>query len=670
MNWEVRTMRSVKSWFNPTLFWKNFARFWPIWGVYLTILALIIPASALLTGGGDMEYIARVGVLEFISPWGLWLGIVFSVLSATAVYSYLCNSRSVGLLHSLPIRREGLFLTSYLSGLGFMVGPNLCAFVMMLLVEAARGAVYLGALVMCFFAVSLMELFFFSLATLCAMCTGHILGIPILYAAANCLVVSLYALVNNILSQLIYGYVYDSGLSRLVLWLTPAALLTEELEPKVVYNEDFTIQSAQFLKLGYILVYVLVGLVLTALALALYRRRQLERAGDAITVSWLRPVFRYGVAVFFGLGLGQFLYYIFEDAFSSVAVPLLLFILLCGAVGYFAAEMILQKSFWVFRRWKGCLVLLCVLTLLTAAVDLDWFGVESRVPSQDNVASVEIGPFYDSFPYNYSAWNAVSYSDDSQVIQAVLALHQSIVDDRVALEKQAKNFWSDFEDSWWSDETGETANLFSFTVTYNLEDGGVLKRSYELPMLSSDMEDEGSLTAQLSALLSMPQVIQAAYGLEDYSLDQLCMVYLYSDMGGSTTIYTYADGSQEVQYESASLALDSGDWAELYQAIQEDLADGSLGTRYVLETPEARSACYDLYLTLTFQIEKQTSSGESYTTYDEVSINLQTSALRTMAVLEQLDVFGDGDGQITLRTYAQAWGGEDTIVETQAEVYE
>lgn len=53
-----------------------------------------------------------------------------------------------------------------------------------------------------------------------------------------------------------------------------------------------------------------------------------------------------------------------------------------------------------------------------------------------------------------------------------------------------------------------------------------------------------------------------------------------------------------------------------------------------------------------------------------MSINLQTSALRTMAVLEQLDVFGDGDGQITLRTYAQAWGGEDTIVETQAEVYE
>ena len=31
MSWEVRTMRSVTSCFNPALFKKNLSRFWPIW---------------------------------------------------------------------------------------------------------------------------------------------------------------------------------------------------------------------------------------------------------------------------------------------------------------------------------------------------------------------------------------------------------------------------------------------------------------------------------------------------------------------------------------------------------------------------------------------------------------------------------------------------------------
>ena len=43
--------------------------------------------------------------------------LVYAVLCAMAVWSYLYNARSVGLMHTLPIRREGLFLTNFLSGL-------------------------------------------------------------------------------------------------------------------------------------------------------------------------------------------------------------------------------------------------------------------------------------------------------------------------------------------------------------------------------------------------------------------------------------------------------------------------------------------------------------------------------------------------------------------------
>ena len=34
MSWEVRTMRSATSCFNPTLYRKTMLRFWPLWALY------------------------------------------------------------------------------------------------------------------------------------------------------------------------------------------------------------------------------------------------------------------------------------------------------------------------------------------------------------------------------------------------------------------------------------------------------------------------------------------------------------------------------------------------------------------------------------------------------------------------------------------------------------
>ena len=44
MNWEVRTMRSVTSCFNSTLYRKNLSRFWPIWALYSVIWLFALPS--------------------------------------------------------------------------------------------------------------------------------------------------------------------------------------------------------------------------------------------------------------------------------------------------------------------------------------------------------------------------------------------------------------------------------------------------------------------------------------------------------------------------------------------------------------------------------------------------------------------------------------------------
>ena len=47
MNWEVSSMLSKKSFFNPTLFRKNMSRSWPLWGG-VSLVGALFPIYLLL----------------------------------------------------------------------------------------------------------------------------------------------------------------------------------------------------------------------------------------------------------------------------------------------------------------------------------------------------------------------------------------------------------------------------------------------------------------------------------------------------------------------------------------------------------------------------------------------------------------------------------------------
>ena len=141
-------MRSKTSFFNPTLFWKNITRFWPIWASYLVIWFFLIPLSLMLTDNDYSTYsglvsssqghFALVTVLRLTQTTVPALCLVYGLISAMALFSYLFQGRAVNLMHALPIRREGLFLTNYLSGLAFTLAPALAVALITLVAEITR----------------------------------------------------------------------------------------------------------------------------------------------------------------------------------------------------------------------------------------------------------------------------------------------------------------------------------------------------------------------------------------------------------------------------------------------------------------------------------------------------------------------------------------------------
>ena len=97
MNWEVRTMRSVTSCFNSTLYRKNLSRFWPIWALYSVIWLFALPLNLLTTiqrGQNwaledlthSLDYFSRVSV-GYSLNLGTVLAVIFGLLAAMAVFS-------------------------------------------------------------------------------------------------------------------------------------------------------------------------------------------------------------------------------------------------------------------------------------------------------------------------------------------------------------------------------------------------------------------------------------------------------------------------------------------------------------------------------------------------------------------------------------------------------
>ena len=630
MSWEVRTMRSGTSYFNKTLFAKHFARFWPIWGLYGLIWTMCLPLGILLDSrSGWTQVRARVLPLNYLDTSGwfsaaTFLAVVFGLLAAMAVFSYLYSARSVGLFHALPLRREGLFLTSYLAGLGFLILPNAAVFLLALAAEAACGAVVFSSLFTWLVVSSLLGLFFYSFAVFCAMFTGHILALPAFYVVLNGLAAGLAVLFGQMAHEFLFGFDGASWLTGLASWLSPVLQLSacRVVFPAVTDAAGYSVAdeaSAYFTGLGYVALYALVGVALAAVALAVYRRRQLETAGDVVSVSWVRPVFKYGVAFCAAVALGETLYSIFSALLPRGAWGLLLMLLMWGAVGYFVAERLLRKKFWVFRgSWKGCVVLLCCLAAAMCLMEFDVTGFEKRVPDPARVQSVSLD-MGSTAPYDDANGRTLTLETPEE-LAAVTELHRAIVARKADIEGTEPGYTYERLDSGLEVEASGQAWV---QLRYTLTDGSVVTRSYHIPLTQEALDDPDTPAARLDALLNAPGQAEKAYFGAMAEGD-----YLIS------AVVTQPQYDGEGAYYYDEKPVDSAGLEALWSAVQADLADGSLGRRYLLENQARLENCCVNDLILTFRRAGQPARTDGSDTYS-VTVTLQTTGARTLAALEQ-----------------------------------
>lgn len=618
-------MRSATSYFNGTLYRKTLARFWPLWGLWGLIWLFALPLNMLNVYFNEYHWRATGprealrGIAEQIHG-SLTLGVAaamfFAVLCAMAVFGYLYNSRAACWTHALPLRREALFTTQYLAGLSFLILPLVAVAVLAAIVEMSFLPMndwgVLRYLLVWLLGQSGICLFFFSFAAFCSVFTGHILALPAFYGILNFLAAGVWFLLEGLMNEFWYGYIGIAGADTVIEYLTPVAALDRAVRWGYGENHD------QLWSPVTVAVYAAVGVALALFSLYVYRRRHVETAGDVVAVPLVRPLFKYGVAFCVGLAFGIFTAAFFGWGGPAVLIPC---IVVWAVVGYFAAEMLLKKSFRVFKAWRGAAVMAAVMLALSLACFLDVFGVVGRVPDAGRVESVRV-ELDMGYPSDSGSHLGADLRDPAQ-IEKVLALHQAIVDHRK------------------DDGTYHSGNDYTYVnLNYYLSDGTVLRRSYNsVELFSDELETPGTVSYALSQITNDRELTALAYDFDDFMKDaRLTSAYLdnVGYNGEHYSAYLYLDDYRQ----------------ELWDAVQQDFAEGNIGVRYLFNNSEERlrNTCYtDLIFEVTENRSEARSPADNPNVYYETAssgnalrITLTPQARHTLAVLDQTGIWEAG----------------------------
>ena len=494
MSWEGTTMRSKTSCFNSTLFWKNIRRFWPLWAGYLGVWFLILPLSVLSGNWGSrgVETVLRHTIYSTGIYGGVIIGAVMGVFSAMAMWGYLYSPRSAHGIACLPLRRECVFLTNLLAGFAPILAANAVIAALTKLAALGVGHAVPGAVTAWFALVTLIGFFFYCFATLCAQLTGHILVLPAVYAILNFVAAGAETLMRAICGVFVYGMNRDVGVLTLN-WLSPVIGYFRAVQASYLYSSltDTGYRYPVGVELhgwGTVVAYALAGLVLLVAAALLYRRRNMESAGDVVAVKPLKPVFRWCMALGAGMALSALLYEIIFNwdgsAYRTAAfLALLVFFLIGALLGWFAAEMLMKKTFRVFRArsWAGLGVCCLVIVLFMAGMRLDLFGYTRYVPATEKIASAQV-----------IAAGTITEVEEPESIEQVRAFHQAVIGSKAY------------------NESGP-AHSVDCRINYTLKNGGKVSRYYVLRYEADGNgtllpEDRGNASA-LNAVLNTPEGI-------------------------------------------------------------------------------------------------------------------------------------------------------------------
>lgn len=587
MSWEVPDMRSRTWSFNRGIARDLLRRYWLLWAVYFLGLMLLLPVSVMSSSRNPYspDRFFNYAVLSAVRPCVL-LSAVFTLLCVMAAFAWMYSMRGSAAMGSLPLSRPSLFLSSYLTVLGMCLAAVVLTALLTLALAVPAGMAEPGPILTWAAVTCLGVVAFLGFALFCAMLTGNLLLLPLAWLLIGCAAVAAEYCLRHLMAYFVYGMaVRRQSLGA----LSPLCRVVEGLSVSSVFDETgLAIPDAYRLNdVGLMAIYAVCGLALAALSLLLFRRRALERAGDAVAFDVLKPLFCFCMALGCAIVLPAAVFdWRFNRSLFGTGAAILLAVLACisAFIGWYGAEMLIHKTTRVFfRGWKKLAALCAVILLFFAAWESDLFGYERRVPDPAEVESVSL---------------RFLTLDEPENIEAVCELQRDIIAHKAAHESAGEGQY--------------------YEIAYHLRDGSTLLRNYRLAVTREALLEADSDFRRMSALFNCREAIWERT-LGDFPYEDMLIA------GGAISWQT------EEGYQHLSLSSDEAQKL-FFGALLPDLEAARIGQQYFFyETPEQYTDATNVTVEiLGMPLDRNDTDRQYY-----LSLTVQTYSEKTVAALRE-----------------------------------
>jgi ABC-2 type transport system permease protein len=538
---------------------KDITRFAPVWVLYTVFLLLCV----LVLSDGPYPGTKANSVAKYLSKT-VWLNLLYAPMNAVLVFGDLFRPRACNTLHTMPLRREGWFLTHTLAGLLFSIVPNLiCALSFTIQLQQFSYMIWL------WLATSVLQyLFFFGAAALSVLCAGNYAGMLSIYGMINFLSGILYQL-----AELFYEPLHNS--------IRLDAESFHAFMPSIrISNNKFVVFYYEKLSDSwiwggfiaeswhYLFAVAGVGLLFLVAALLLYRRRKLERTGDFLSLRFLSPV----ILILCALIPGGILYSLADR--NHLSFPYL-YLIIGLAIGFFPGMMVLNRTTQVFQPKKLLYFFLLCAVLLGSIplVRLDPLGITRHVPQASQVQWARIQET--SNADSQTPLGTTFVITDPAEIEGLCSIHQALVEDpddfgsTIQIEYKLKSgihisryyqlsaknplyqeltaYFSDWRYIFQTDDWDGFSNSVTHIAIYRYNNGNQASNNPEFDLYT--LKERFDIRQLLDAI---KQDSQAGTMAQDWGFSKDAAAWLYLNLTHKDTtfhlgLYIYSDCTKTVE---------------------------------------------------------------------------------------------------------------------------
>lgn len=465
-------MQSKVSWFKRGIFAQDLRNVGWIGIIYQIALLFAVPLQIFMMHQANrLPYnylqVENHNLFTVLTEFQILLMFTVPVILSVILFRYLQVKVPADFIHSMPVKRTVLFYHHTVMGIFLLIIPVIVTAIILAIVHSTLALdSYFSVTEIVKWAgmTILMNVFVFVMTTLIGTVTGISAVQVVLTYIFLIFPAGIMILLYSNIKYFIYGFAFDYYFDQNLEFLTPIVRMAEMYRWKITTTE------------------VLVYLALTAgfylLAMLAYKKRNIEGATQAIAFRYLKPVFKYGATICTMLLGGAY----FGET-QQESLGWLVFGYFFGSIlGYVIAEMVLQKTWRIFRNMKGYIIYAVAVAAIGFLLNLDITGYEQKLPTANEIEHAYFGDsvyllkesesddygeaavYGDYKAYPTKALNKVDrfYFKDKGNISLILKLHEQVIENR-------------------NNRFHNPLTYQNIVIAYELKNGATIVRQYQVP---------------------------------------------------------------------------------------------------------------------------------------------------------------------------------------------